>query len=105
MVAGEAEDEELVGVTGCYFFIEGFEAIELWGEAAFGGSVDDENDFAFEVDEGVGITLFCEEEVISGMSEKEKGEGRRTIERFEVVKAGGGGHGAVVVVGNASTGE
>jgi hypothetical protein len=59
LVAGEAEDEELVGVRGRDFFVEGFEAFELRGEAAFGGGVDDEDDFAFGVDEGVGLALFC----------------------------------------------
>ena len=31
------------------FVVEGLEAFELGGEAAFGGGVDDEDDFAFEV--------------------------------------------------------
>lgn len=60
MVAGEAEDEELVRVGGGDFFVQGFEAFELRGEAAFGGGVDDEDDFAFGVDERVGLAFFCE---------------------------------------------
>ena len=48
LVAGEAEDGEFVArVGGGDFLVEGFKAGELWGEAAFGGCVDDEDDFAF----------------------------------------------------------
>ena len=64
LVAGETEDDELVGVFGgggVDLFVEGFEAFELWGEAAFGGGVDDEDDFVFEGGEGVGLALFCGE--------------------------------------------
>ena len=60
LVAREAEDEELVGVGGGDFFVEGFEAFELGGEAALGGGVDDEDDFAFEVDQRVWLALLCE---------------------------------------------
>ncbi len=59
MVAGDAEDFEGVGVGGFEFFVEGFETLELGGEAAFGGGVDDEDDFVFEVGEGVGFAFFC----------------------------------------------
>jgi len=47
LVAGEAEDCEGVGVFFSEGFVEGFEGGELRGEAAFGGCVDDEDDFAF----------------------------------------------------------
>ena len=41
LVAGEAQDDELVRVGGFDFLVEGLEAFELGGEAAFGGRVDD----------------------------------------------------------------
>ena len=61
LVAGHAEDDELVLVVGegVDFLVEGLEAFELRGEAAFGGGVDDEDDFVFEGGEGVGLALFC----------------------------------------------
>ena len=58
MVAGKAEDGELVRVLRDYGFVEGFEGGELGGEAAFGGGVDDQDDFAFEGGEGIGLTFF-----------------------------------------------
>ncbi len=39
-------------------FVEGFEDGELRCEAAFAGGVDDEDDFAFEGGEGVGLAFF-----------------------------------------------
>lgn len=61
LVAGEAEDDKLVFVVGLGIdgFVEGFQPFELRGEAAFGGGVDDEDDFVFEGGEGVGLALFC----------------------------------------------
>ena len=41
LVAGEAEDDELVRVRGVDGFVDFFETFVLWCEAAFGGSVDD----------------------------------------------------------------
>lgn len=58
LVAGEAEDDEAVGVRGGDGFVEGFERGELRREAAFAGGVDDEDDFAFEGGEGVGLPFF-----------------------------------------------
>lgn len=60
MVAGEAEDDEgvLVFRLCCYFLVQLFEAFELGGEAAFGGCVDDEDDFVAEGGEGVGLAFF-----------------------------------------------
>lgn len=57
LVAGEAEDGEGVRVLGLNGLVEGFEALELRGEAAFGGSVDGEDDFASEGGEGEGVAL------------------------------------------------
>lgn len=44
----------MLGLNG---LVEGFEALELRGEAAFGGSVDGEDDFASEGGEGEGVAL------------------------------------------------
>lgn len=57
LIAGEAEDGEFIGVRGLDVFVEGFEGGELGCESAFGGGVDDENDFAFKGGEGVGSAL------------------------------------------------
>lgn len=59
MVAGEAEDDELAGVRGFDLLVEGFESAVLGGEAALGGGVDDEEDFAGVGGEGCGFTLLC----------------------------------------------
>lgn len=59
LVAGEAEDCEGVRVFGLNGLVKGFEALELWGEAAFGGGVDGQDDFAFEGGEGEGVALLC----------------------------------------------
>jgi hypothetical protein len=64
LVAGEAEQDELVGVLCRDLLVEGFEASELRREAAFGGGVDDEDYFAGVLREGIVCTFFC------------KGEGR-----------------------------
>ncbi|KAL8756484.1 MAG: hypothetical protein Q9184_004492, partial [Pyrenodesmia sp. 2 TL-2023] len=61
LVAGEAEDDELVRVGGLDFLVQGFEGGELRGEAAFGGGVDDEDYFVAEGGEGEGSALFCSE--------------------------------------------
>lgn len=39
--------------------VELLETLELRGEAALGGRVDDENDLALQVFEGVGVALLC----------------------------------------------
>ena len=59
LVAGEAQDDEVVRVLGLDFFVERLETFELGREAAFGGGVDDQDDFVFEVGEGVGLAFFC----------------------------------------------
>ena len=58
LVAGEAEEDELVGVLGGDFLIEVFQALELRREAAFGGRVDDEDYFAAVLGERVLGALF-----------------------------------------------
>lgn len=46
-------------MLGFDVLVEFLQALELRREAAFGGGVDDEDDFALEVDEGEGGALFC----------------------------------------------
>ncbi len=59
LVAGEAEDDEVVGVFFFDFLVEAFEAFELGGEAAFGGGVYYEDDFVFERGKRVGLAFLC----------------------------------------------
>lgn len=63
LVAGKAEELELVGVRFLEGLVEGFEGGELRGEAAFGGSVDDEDYAAAEGGEGEGLAFFWGEGV------------------------------------------
>ena len=53
LVAREADDLECVAVLALEVLVQLFKAGELRGEAAFGGGVDDEDDFAVELREGV----------------------------------------------------
>ena len=59
LVAREAEDDELVRVGGCHFLVERFQPRKLRSEAAFRGSVDDENHFACVLRQRVGFACFC----------------------------------------------
>ena len=59
LVAGEADDLEVVGVLGLQFFVQLLKAFELWCETAFRGCIDDEDDFAFELVEGKRLTFLC----------------------------------------------
>jgi hypothetical protein len=56
LVGGEAEDQELVGVRGVEFAVQLFERAVLWRVAAAGGGVDEEDYFAFEGGEAVGLS-------------------------------------------------
>ena len=59
LVAREAEDFKVVGVgPGLDVLVQLLEAGELGGEAALGGGVDDEDDFAGELGEVVGLVGF-----------------------------------------------
>ena len=58
LVAGEAENGEVIGVLGGEGFVEVLEAAKLGCEAAFGGGVDDEDDFIAVLGEGVGLAFF-----------------------------------------------
>ena len=57
LVAGEAEDDEIVGVLFFDFLVEFFKTFELRGEAAFGSGVYDEDDFVFEGGKRVGLAF------------------------------------------------
>jgi hypothetical protein len=59
LVAGEAQNGEVFGVLGFDGLVEVLEAFELRGEAAFGGCVDDEDDFAFEGGQVEGFAFLC----------------------------------------------
>jgi hypothetical protein len=59
LVAGEPQNGEGIGVFGLDGLVELLETLELRGEAAFGGGVDDENDLALELVEGVWVALLC----------------------------------------------
>ena len=67
LIAGKADDDELVGIFGRDFFPQFFEALELGREAAFGGGVDGEDHFARVLREGVfGAFLVFGREVEEG---------------------------------------
>lgn len=59
LVAGEAQNGEVFGVLRFDGLVEGLEAFELRGKAAFGGGVDDEDDFAFEGGQVEGFAFLC----------------------------------------------
>lgn len=62
LVARKAQDGEGAGLLGLDGFVQFLEAGKLRGEAALGGSVDDEHDFAAKRLERVGVSLFCRDE-------------------------------------------
>lgn len=47
-------------MLGLDLLVELLEAFELRREAAFGGGVDDQDDFVFEAREGIGLAFFWE---------------------------------------------
>lgn len=59
LIAWKTEDYEFVGVEGGDVLVESFEALVLWCEAAFGGGVDYEDDFALELVEGEWVSGGC----------------------------------------------
>jgi hypothetical protein len=65
LVAGEAEDLEVIGVVLLQLLIQLLQAFELGREAAFAGRVYDEDDFAFEVREVVFAALLCSHGVLA----------------------------------------
>ena len=52
LVAGEAENDKVVAVLGLQVLVQLLETLVLGGEAALGGGVDEEDDFAFVVGHG-----------------------------------------------------
>ena len=52
LIAGETENREVFGVFLFYGFVELLKPFVLWREAAFGGGIDDEDDFVFVAFEG-----------------------------------------------------
>ena len=58
LVAGEAENDKPVWVLGGDLLVEFLQPFKLGREAAFGGGVDDEDDFVLELGEVVGLVLF-----------------------------------------------
>ena len=81
LVAGKAEDGEVIAVFFLDGFVEFFEAFVLWGEAAFGGGVYDEDDFSFVAVEGDGVAFFCWTRSLGQFAnaKDDGGRGRRTI--------------------------
>lgn len=61
LIAGEADDGEVVGVRGLDLLVELFEALELRGETALGSGVDGEDDFALQGGEVELIALLYRE--------------------------------------------
>lgn len=60
-------------------FVELLEAFELGREAAFGGGVDDQDDFVLESGEGIGFAFFCEGRDVSKVGCIAEGRGRRCM--------------------------
>lgn len=59
LVARESEDGEIIAVALLQGLVELFEALELRGEAALGGGVNDEDDLALERGEREFLALLC----------------------------------------------
>jgi hypothetical protein len=65
LVAGEAEDGEVVGVLLLELLVESLKAGILGSEAALGGGVDDEDDLALVLIERVLLAALCTEGLVS----------------------------------------
>ena len=59
LVAGEAEDDEIIAVFFFDALVKFLEAFILGREAAFGGRVDNEDDFAFVFGERDRLAFLC----------------------------------------------
>lgn len=64
LVAGEAEDREVVAVLLLEALVEALEAGVLRSEAALGGSVDNQNDLALVVGKGDILASLCREQCV-----------------------------------------
>lgn len=68
LVAGEAEYHEVVMRVGVP---ESFELLELWSESAFGGSIDDEEDFISVFIHGDGFSVrLLDADVVGGCAHR-----------------------------------
>lgn len=103
LVAGEAEDDEVVGVLLAHRVPQFLQAGVLRGEAAFGGRVDDEHDLALVVGErdlGTRFYGMVSRAARGWVKIQEDGVTElRTVEGLEVVESGCGGHGCEVSLG------
>lgn len=59
LIAGEAEDCEVVSVRGFQLLVQLLESLELRCEAALARCVYHQDDFSFERGQGEGIAFFC----------------------------------------------
>jgi len=92
LVAGEAEELDVVGVLALQLFVELLKTLELRGEAAFAGGVDDQHDLALQVLQRVRLTL-----LVVGLEVVEGGSGRHVGKL-----SGGSGGGEERCIGSRS---
>lgn len=59
LIARETEDHEIIAVLLLHTLVELLESFVLRSKTAFGGSVDDEDDFVLVLVEGDGFAFFC----------------------------------------------
>lgn len=76
LVAGEAQDDEAVRVLGLDLLVELLETFKLRREAAFGGGVDDQDDFVLEAGEGIGLAFLCWRGGVSARPDAIRSRGR-----------------------------
>lgn len=74
LIAWKAQYDKVVFVFALLsnFLVELLQALELWREAAFGGSVHNENDFVVKLRQIVGGTLLCDRLSASGRSDEKE---------------------------------
>lgn len=59
LVAWEGKKFDIVTVLCLHLLVQGLETAELWGEAAFGRSINDKDDFVLVVGQGDWLALLC----------------------------------------------
>lgn len=64
LVAGEADDCEVVGVLLLDLLVDGLEVLVLVGEAALGGGVDDQDDLALVIGQRDFVVGGCEDNAL-----------------------------------------
>lgn len=110
LIAWKPENGEFSGTFLLDGFVEFFEAGELRREAAFGGCVDDEDDFALVIRQRVGVSfLYFASALVSSKSVRahielvEEGRGGgRTVRRRKVVESSRRGHCLLVIESDES---